>query len=327
MNRQANSMHGMTKALLLAIAAFAPAVPAGAQDRTGPDDWLSDMSRAVTKMDYEGTVIRRHGGESEALKVIHKNVDGVVHEKVVYQEGNGLEIIRFGNEVHCVLPDKKSVLIEQWNNQSTLFSSLPQHDSQYGAQYHVSVVREERVAGRSAVLVAIRPHDDFRYGHRLWLDRDTAFPLRTDLVNNDGEMIEQIRFADVRLGEDIPVRSLKSSFDLQSFAWYSEPVRPSIQEVEADWECDDLPAGFRLVSSTNEKLESSDARLTHFIYSDGLASVSVFIGAKSDKSIVERSSVGASSSYSTESGDYQVTAIGEVPAETVQRIASSMRPL
>jgi sigma-E factor negative regulatory protein RseB len=78
------------------------------------------------------------------------------------------------------------VLVEQWNNQSTLFSAIPGGNVGIDGHYDLSVVREERVAGRAAVLVAVRPHDQFRFGHRLWLDRQTAFPLRTELVDAHG---------------------------------------------------------------------------------------------------------------------------------------------
>ena len=60
--------------------------------------------------------------------------------------------------------------------------------------------------------------------------------------------------------------------------------------------------------------------------SDGLANVSVFIAEKSDQQVAERSVVGASSnSHSVESGNYLVTAIGEVPSATVRRIANAIR--
>jgi sigma-E factor negative regulatory protein RseB len=65
--------------------------------------------------------------------------------------------------------------------------------------------------------------------------------------------------------------------------------------------------------------------VTHIVYGDGLATVSVFIAEDQNHEIARRSNVGASSSFSIESGDYQITAVGQVPAETVQRIASSMR--
>ena len=132
-----------------------------------PAEWLDRMSAAVQKTSYEGTVIRSKGGDAEALKVVRRFSDGIISEKLTVQEGNGLEIIRNGDEVHCILPDQKSVLVESWNNQSTLFSNLPSSDVRFGHEYDLSLVREERVAGRKAVLLAIRPHDEFRFGASL----------------------------------------------------------------------------------------------------------------------------------------------------------------
>jgi sigma-E factor negative regulatory protein RseB len=142
-------------------------------ERVDPNELLIRMGAAVQTTSYEGTVIRIQDGKAEALKVVHTVTDGVIREKVVVQEGNGLEIIRNGNEVHCILPDRKSVLVEEWDDQSTLFSTLPSSEVRFGSEYDVSIVREERVAGRKTILVAIRPHDMYRYGHRIWLDTET----------------------------------------------------------------------------------------------------------------------------------------------------------
>jgi sigma-E factor negative regulatory protein RseB len=223
------------------------------------------------------------------------------------------------------LPDRKSVLIEQWNSQSTLFSALPGGDIRFGSHYDLSVVREERVAGRAAVLIAVRPHDQFRFGHRLWLDRETAFPLRTELVDPNGELIEEIKFADIRLGELVSSDALLSDFNLDEFTWYTEPVRAPPQPVDSDWVSDDLPAGFVVVSTTTEQLPGADGPVTHIIYDDGLAAVSVFVSKNSQASVAERSRIGSSSSFSTVSEEHRITAVGEVPQETVKRIASSMR--
>jgi len=310
---------------LLAFIFLAAATSAAAKDRLSPDAWLERMSSAVASIDYEGTVIRRQNGEAQALKVVHKVVDGVVNEKVITQEGNGLEIIRIGNEVHCILPDKKSVLIEQWNDRSTLFSTLPSSDVSLGSEYDLSLVREERVAGRPAMLLAIRPHDSFRFGHRVWLDRETAFPLRTELVGNDGQLIEQFKFADINLESPISQQALAPSLDLENFTWYTEPARVETAEIQTNWVCDDLPPGFRVISTRHEQLPGADAPVTHIVYGDGLATVSVFIAENQEQEIARRSNVGASSSFSVEREDVQITAVGEVPAETVQRIASSMR--
>ncbi len=109
-------------ALLAACGTFmaVPAVQAATDD---PHEWLDRMTSAVETISYEGTVIRITGGKAEALKVLHTVADGVIREKLIAQEGNGLEIIRNGNEVHCILPERQSVLVEAWNDQSTLFST------------------------------------------------------------------------------------------------------------------------------------------------------------------------------------------------------------
>ena len=297
-----------------------------AQDLS-PHDWLDKMASAVQTTNYEGTVIRLQNGKVEALKVAHVVVDGVVREKVIIQEGNGLEIIRIGNEVQCILPDKKSVLVEEWNDQSTLFSTLPSSDIRFGNEYDIAVVREERVAGRKAAMLAIRPHDEYRYGHRIWLDIETGFPLQTKLVGDDGEAIEQIKFADISLGKEIHASALASSISTDDFRWYTQPQRAIRPTVEAPWGSDDLPVGFRVVSTHEEDVPGSDAPVTRILYSDGLANVSVFVEPAEDaRNVTRRSRVGASHSFGTRFEGFQVTAVGEVPAATVEKIATSMRP-
>ena len=308
---------------VLAVGAFA-----GAAEPDGPLEWLDRMSRAISTLEYEGTVIRRQNGQSQALKVVHRIVDGVVNEKVITQEGKGLEIIRVGNEVRCILPESKSVLVEKWNDQSALFSALPTSDAQFGGTYDLSLVREDRVAGRRSVLIAIRPHDAYRFGHRLWLDRETAFPLRTELVGTDGGAIEELKFADIRFGAGGAGGAgsrIEPSMSLDNFTWYTDPQRVETAEIETDWVCNELPAGFRVMSTRHERLPGAEEPVTHIVYGDGLATVSVFIAEGQDQSIARRSNVGASNSFSIQVGSHQVTAIGEVPAETVQRIATSMR--
>jgi len=311
--------------LILMAAPMLAAYSVTSWAQSGPDELLDRMNQVVTVTDYEGTVVRWQNGESEALKIVHKIIDGVINEKLMTQEGNGLEIIRIGNNVHCILPDKQTVLIEEWNNQSTLFSALPSSEIRYGAVYDVSIVRGDRVAGRSAIMLAVRPHDEFRYGHRIWLDEETSFPLKTEMMSIDGELIEQIKFVDIRIGSNIAKDALAPSMSLDNFSWFTAPVRYESVEVDTNWESIDLPSGFRATSTKTEQLPGADAPVTHIVYSDGMATVSAFIAEKNETQFAEKSNVGASSAYSIRQGDFQITVVGEVPAATVRRIAISMR--
>lgn len=291
-----------------------------------PNDWLNRMAVAVRTTDYEGTVIRLRDGGYEALKVVHSVSDGVVRERVLVQEGSGVEFIRNGNEVHCILPDQKSVVVAEWDDQSTLFSTLPTTDVRFGNEYDLSIVREERVAGRKAALLAIRPHDNLRFGHRIWLDVETGFPLQTQLYSSDGTTLEEVKFADINLNKEIPASALVPSYSTHGYRWFTEPGRTVTQTVESGWQLDELPAGFRLMSAQTEVLSGNDEPVLHFMYGDGLAHVSVFVATKTGESPAERTSVRSSNTYSIDVGDYRVTAVGDVPARTVEQFASFMRP-
>ena len=308
----------------LLAGSFASLAPA--QQRS-PADWLELMTTAVATTSYQGTVIRRKRGGSEALKVVHKIVDGVVNERVTSQEGNGLEIIRIGNNVHCILPDKQTVLVEGWNNQSTLFSPLPRKEAAATPHYDLSLMRESRIAGRRAVLIAVRPHDEFRYAHRIWLDRESGFPLQTAVLSFDGELIEEVKFADISFSDDISADAFDPSVSLDGFTWYKDPsLHIDSVDVQTDWQATDLPPGFRAISAHSERVaDDSDDGTTHIIYSDGVANVSVFIETPKGDEKSGWSILGASNSYSIAVDGFQVTAVGEVPGITVQTIAASMR--
>jgi len=294
-------------------------------ERVDPNELLRRMGPAVQMTSYEGTVIRIQDGRAEALKVVHTVTDGVIREKVVAQEGDGLEIIRNGNEVHCILPDRKSVLVEEWDDQSTLFSTLPSSDIRFGSEYDVSIVREDRVAGRQANLLAVRPHDGYRYGYRIWLDIETGFPLQTQLIGTDGAAIEQIKFAEISLNKEIHASALAPSYSTENFRWLNQSNPHVTRSVETEWVSANLPQGFRAISTHEERMTDGDQYVTHILYSDGLANVSVFVARLEEGDSQGESNVSGSNAYSAIVGDHHVTAVGKVPAMTVEQIATSMR--
>lgn len=308
------------------LAALVALLPLSAIAQDSPGEWLERMSGAVATTDYEGTVIRRLRNDTEVLKVVHKVIDGEVHEKLVSQEGEGLEFIRIGDEVHCILPNKKSVLVEKSDHRNSLFSALPHAEIAQTPHYDLALQGTERVAGRTAMLLAVRPHDEYRYGYRIWLERQSGLPLKTEVVGVDGDVIEQIKFADIRIGHNIAADALAPSVEIDSsYTWYREPARYRRVEPASDWAAGDPPPGFELISANSEIAEDADDSTTHLVYSDGVASVSVFIAANTGKQNAGWSNMGTSHSFTVDQGDIEITAVGEVPGVTVQRIATSIR--
>ena len=146
------------------------------------------------------------------------------------------------------------------------------------------------------------------------------------MVGEDGEAIEQIKFADISLGHEIHASALAPSISTENFRWFTQPQRKIVHAADSPWDNGELPVGFHVVSTHEEELPGRDAPVTHILYSDGLANVSVFIEPTKEKVSARRSNAGATNSYSIQTGGYLITAVGEVPAATVKMVATSMRP-
>ncbi len=146
------------------------------------------------------------------------------------------------------------------------------------------------------------------------------------MMGQDGEPIEQVRFVEIELNNEIHANALAPSVSTENFRWFTQPKRQITHAVASPWSSVDLPAGFRVVSTHEETRPGRDVKVTHILFSDGLATVSVFIEPTGDRKFAEQSRIGTSNSWSVRYDDYQVTAIGEVPSATVEKIATSMRP-
>lgn len=302
----------------------------------GTDDvreWLARTDDALSKRNYEGVFVHEHAGESETLRVIHR-VDGSdVAERLQSMDGSGREFIRRGNQLFCYLPDQRTVLVERSPDAALLLSGLPRMDSGSAAHYEFRDVARARVSGRDTRVIAIAPLDQLRYGYRVWIDESTAMPLKTQLRDSHGAVLEQIVFTSLNVLARIPRAELEPAVDARSYRW----VRRDAESVDSgtlsvSWEASALPPGFRMTASARQMLPAGPVE--HIVFSDGLASVSVFIepGRSRDSAGVgqpaggeDAAALGASSAYSTVVQGYRVTAVGEVPPETVRVIAQAIR--
>lgn len=302
------------------------AAPAYATD--DPRDWLMRMNKALTSLNYSGVFFYFNEGRAESMKIIHRVADGRTVERLVSLDGAGREIIRDQDEVTCIFPDKRSVLIGQRRDKGTLIGAVPQYSSRLDLYYEFVPMRRERLIGKMTRVISVVPRDGFRYGYELWLDEETALPLMSKLKGDNGNVIEQVRFASISVDGVIKDSDLKPAIDTTGFTVYrtgnKQPVK---RQPGTGWRAGDLPAGFELTASNTEEIANSNGPVDHLVYSDGLASVSVFVEAiEGDKPMQGLSRIGSANAWSTEFEGFQITAVGEVPAVTVEAIGVSVKP-
>lgn len=307
-------------------------VAVGASNAALADDaraWLARMNEALTTRNYDGVFLHVHGGRVETMRIIHRVYDGNVTERLVSLDGSGREFVRTGTELVCYLPDKRTVLVERRPQETTLLGNLPRFDESTEGYYDLKHIERTRLMGRETRVIAVLPKDGFRYGYRLWIDEATTMPLKTQLCDARGDVIEQIQFANLSLPRSIGDAEFRPQVDTTGFKWLRQETREArVADGRATivWRALRLPPGFRLTLRAAQAMPGSEGPVQHLVYSDGVASVSVFVetapGTESPMQGPAR--VGSSSAFSTTVSGHQVTAVGEVPPETVRFIASSL---
>ena len=287
------------------------------------------MDAALNSHNYDGTFVHEHAGQTETLRVIHRSGNASA-ERVVSMDGSGREFLRKGTELLTYLPDQRVVLVEESSDASLVLGNLPQMEASLTERYTVSEVQKYRLLGRDTRVISVAPRDEFRYGYRLWIDEQTAMPLKTQLLDGNGTVVEQIVFTSLSLLSQVPDARLEPAVDARGYRWLKREGATVVDSsAQAGWQAAHLPPGFRLTARNTRQMPGADGPVAHLVYSDGLASVSVFVELKpaADAGAVADNStqLGSSATYTTLVQGHRVTAIGEVPPATVRAIALSLR--
>ena len=292
---------------------------ADAADSRSAEQWLQLVQQAARRLDYSGTMVYQQGAEVRMSKIVHVFDGRVSHERLQPMDGRPREFIRNADEVKCLIPEARRVVIERRTRAESFPGLAATASSELLQHYAVKVVGRERVGGFDCQVIEIQPRQGDRYGYRLWVDRSTGLLLRSQTVNDRGEVLEQMAFAEVRIG-GVDRDQLKPSWPTDGWKVDETAHRP-VNLREQGWRLVP-PSGFKPLYAVRRPMASGPA--LQAVYSDGLASLSVFIepssAAEGSEALPQRGPINA---YSRRVGDSVVTVVGEIPAETARAVAQA----
>jgi len=311
-------------------------LPVSAAMAAGEDPrvWVERMNQALATRNYDGVLVHQVGDQRSTLRLIHRVQDGHLVERAISVDGSGREFIRADTELVGYFPSRRIVVVEKRARSLGFIGGLPGLEADSLSQYDIADVESGRMQGRVVRVVVVRPRDALRYGYRFWIEEKTAMPIQTQLFAADGSIIEQITFANLTLPARITDDQLKAEVDTEGYRWLRrEPPQFKPGEM-VPWTAQSLPLGFRRLQRGDGKRPRKPS--SHLMFSDGLASVSVFIESAGTPPALSRegtprkangpAQLGAASAYTAHIDGYRVTAVGEVPPATVKAIAEALRP-
>lgn len=315
--KQANRLSVFSAALL----ALSLGGPAQADDSQQVQQWLDRMSYAVNSLTYTGTLVFVRGNEIDTLRIWHQVGDQGKVERLVSVSGAAREVWRDRDSVRCIFPEKQQVLVDSRLAEGVFPSfAAEQLNSE---RYEFSLGAVEQMAGLSAQVINIRPRDSYRYGHRLWLERDSGMLLKSVMIEGD-QLVEQLMFTQVTIGGQIADSELRPPLkDGLVEVEIPQSVVSKASEKEGYWLVSDVPEGFALRSRRSASGPERDGE--HLLFSDGLASVSVYVERRGhSNALTGHSRLGAVNMFGIRKQGFTVTAVGEVPRATVAKMATSV---
>jgi len=288
---------------------------------------LKRMNQAASNLDFDGVFIHVNGNSIETLRVIRKIQNGKVLERLYSLNGNPREVIRDDERVWCFMPERKMGHVGMRADKQTGFPGfMASNLDRLTENYILSTGGIERVADRSAVRLQILPRDAYRYGYEMWADKETGLLLKSVLIDQQRNAIEQYMFALVNIGVNIPDSDLQPMTSKEELEWHSDDKAPEMMAVDdSSWQFSSLPAGYHLINVLQRAMPMGSQQLEHMILSDGLAGVSVFIEkSKNLPAEISMEKMGAVNAYVRAVDGNLVTVVGEVPAAAVKVIGDAL---
>ena len=286
-------------------------------------DWLQRMHEASRQRAYVGTFVVAGGGRLSSARIWHV-CDGTQQmERVESLTGAPRSTFRHNDQVLTFFPQSRVALAEKRESLG-LFPQLLQANSAVIAQFYL--VRElgsERVAGFEADVLELLPVDNLRFGYRVWIEKNTGLMVKLQTVDRRGKVLEQAAFSDLQF--DAPVSMAKLAQMMSQTEGY-KLERPEMHKTTAEaegWVLKHVVPGFQPMNcyqrSVGAVVQGRQAHTLQWIFSDGLASVSLFIepfiGRRHGQP--DSQAIGATHTLTRRLGDWWLTAVGEVPTETL----------
>lgn len=301
--------------------------------KLGTIDWLRRMHAASRRFSYVGTfVVSATTGNLSSARIWHVAQGDVLMERVESLSGAPRSTFRRNGQIMTFFPEDKVVKSEKRENLD-FFPNLPgAPDSTIGDLYDAQTLGKGRVAALDADVVQLAPRDSLRFGYRVWCERRTGLVVALQTVDRDGRVVEQSAFSELQFNTPVKVQALQQMMsDTVGYRIEKSELERTTATAEG-WSLREPVPGFRPINCYRRSLDggAKPEQTMQWTFSDGLASVSLFIEpfdareASREASLVLGATHTLTRRLVDRDGDWWLTAVGEVPSQTLDAFAQNL---
>lgn len=299
-------------------------------ESTNINEWLLRVHEASKTQTYIGTYVVSAGGTMSSAKIWHACEGNQQIERVETLTGAPRSIYRHNDRVVTFMPEHKLVRSEKRESLGLFPELLKSTDNRIADFYQVRRDGVERVAGVEADVVVLAPKDEMRFGYRVWTEQKKGIVVKLQTLDTDGRVLEQAAFSELQLDAPVKIEKLLYLMGKVDGFRIEQPVLLKTTASAEGWVLKSPVAGFKSMSCYKRPLAVTPAagsnEALQWIFSDGLASVSLFLEPFDQQRHEQESSrsLGATRTLTRQLGAYWLTVMGEVPMATLKRFADGL---
>lgn len=311
----------MKKILISVLALFSLHVTQAFAEELSAEALLHQMNDASQHLNYELSYILLKKNSIEPLLYRHARQNDQQFAHLIYLSGPVREVIRRGNEVSYIEPGVDPFTIESGTMVAPTIPMLNSDVAKLGQYYDFVKMGRAREAGAACQVLRIVPKDGLRYSYVLWIDEHSSLPLRADLVDRDGEVLEQYRTISYSINDQLA--TLMSGLNKVQLPEVLSLPKGNIQQTF--WTVGWKPDGFQPLELNRYRMAMTERLVESQMFSDGLFNFSVYISVRDDHSLKgQLVRQGRRTLHSEINGDNEISVVGDIPPATAQRIAQSI---
>jgi sigma-E factor negative regulatory protein RseB len=288
---------------------------------------LERMHSAAYNTSFSGTFVHQQDSILQTSRIVQSRDTRGSVTRVQSMEGHRQEVIRTSSETRVFMPDRQMIKVDQTGQPRAAFPAvlvgpIPAVLRNY------DVVRGEvmRIADVEAVEYLLKPRNESRWPVRIWVDRRTYLVVKCQKLDARGQALEQAAFTELAFPAKLSVSVASTYPGSRDWAVHDASLLPVNPAPSLKFKADTL-RGFELLGVYQRSSGSGEMFDTRrYVYSDGVAAVSVFIQPLSTAgALTERvRRKGALSVISREIQDAWVTVIGDIPPEALRQFANTI---
>jgi len=291
--------------LFLSLPSFAFALEAT------PEALLANVVKGFSTQTYTASAVYIRPSGMEAVDIEYNrgvekrtfNADS--EQQIVITKGNGKQLAQSANKT--TLHKGTSHINPLVHLHKNLKQGLMAYNLFVSEQY-------DRVAGRLATRLSVIPKTSDRYSSIFWVDKETHIILRTDTLNESGELIERMVFTAFSLKDDLAL-TIESNTGADVYLYKNSLSKLSSLITG-------IPLHFQILSTQSSFDKQGDLYYERALLTDGFSMIDVYLGANSHQAKITRGQqLDAFHVYKVTNNEQKISIEGKVPYKMLKGLA------